>query len=364
MDAEPEAGTPVTHAPAEPEADTPVTHALQAYIDGLGDQLPGGVHLKLSEFALKVHRALRAKHGSAADFDTDDDEEEGNNSTDSDSVGSNGAWRRIRDHLDETSWTDGDLRLAPPAPIARRIVDLVFGASPEAYKHVCIRSYVYREVSRWWGGESDDGFTVDDHEEHVAERREFYYGDVLQHSLLTFADVLKIAYDDARVLVLSPPAYERTEWLDRNKLEILPTTYSSTLGAVFPTHNECVQAGRCGDYFAKPRDPNTPPSGFGVPIDDPLLAVRGLSEETPIVVTPQVVEMALRIHCAATRRQAREDAAPGTYPLTSRAQVSPYRRDFHASRPMDTADDADDENDEDDDEYDPRVSAVGQRRGV
>ena len=358
MDAAPDAD-------ADADAPAPVTHALQEYIDGLGDELPGIVHLKLSEFALQVHRALRARDGSAADAadtaDDEEEEEESNGGTDSDSVASNGAWRQIRDHLDETNWTDGDLRLAPPAPSSRRIVDLVFGASPKAYKHVCIRSYVYREVSRWWGGESDDGFTVDDHEEHVAERREFYYGDVLQHSLLTFADVLKIAYDDARVLVLSPPEYERTVWLDRNQLEILPATYSSTLGAVFPTRDECVQAGRCGDYFAKPRDPNTQPSGFGLPVDDPVLAVRGLTEETPIVVTPQVVEMALRIHCAATRRQAKEDAAPGTYPLTSRAQVSPYRRDFHASRPMETADDADDEAD---DEYDPRASAVGPRHSV
>ena len=80
------------------------------------------------------------------------------------------------------------------------------------------------------------------------------------------------------------------------------------------------------------------------------------------MVTPQVVEMAMRIHCAALRRQAREDAAPGTYPLTSRAQISPYRRDFRlGARPMDTADDADDE---DDDEYDPRASAVGERHSA
>ena len=343
MDADADADAP---APAEP-----VTHALQAYIDGLGDQLPGGVHLKLSEFALQLHNALRANDGSAARDDDDNDDDENVGSTDSDSVASNGVWRSIRAQLDEANWSGSDERLAPPSPAQRKVVNWVFGAAPEAYRHVCIRSYVYREVSRWWGGESEDGFTVDDHDDSVVERREMFYCDVLQHSLLTFNDVLKIAFEDARVLVLTPPEYERTVWLDREKLHISPTSVWSS-GCAFPTRNQCVQAGRCGDYFAKPREPNTLPSGFSDTADDPVLAVRGPSEETPIVVTPQVVDMALRIHCAAKVRQLREDAAPGTYPLTSRAHVSPYRRDFRlGARPMDTGNDAAS------DEYDPRDAA-------
>lgn len=296
-----------------------VAFELQEIVEEHKLGMSGGAHLELNNFALRMYSML-------SEPPCDDHYDE--------SFYTNEEVDSLEGDIDREEWAhdvlsddelceNDDARLRMPSPAERKLVDAVFSIDQRTYTSVSARWYLRTELSRHLhvptlvSHNGPEGDMHIDAESYATLRRHNSLTTCYKEAELKFSDVLRVAYDGARLLVMQEHRFRharrdveeahqegnplplRTFWLDRTYIEETSAEHPEYI--IPKTRAAAVLLRRVGAFHHRVlRSP-----GRGSVDRAHHASTANSHDEEPtrhLVVTPALVDLAKKVHRGAMRR--------------------------------------------------------------
>tara|TARA_X000001036_G_C20609752_1_gene778500 strand:- start:462 stop:1355 length:894 start_codon:yes stop_codon:yes gene_type:complete len=290
-----------------PDESFAIARELQGIVDEHARTMSGEAHLQLSDFALRLYQILSFEP-SAHVYHEHRDAEDDADSQDGDVDRMDWAIDVLSE--DELHEND-DARLRMPSPAERKLVNVVFAVDRATYTSAGARRYVRTELNR----HMDPPYLIMPGFEWTIRR----YNSVracYNEAQLRFSDVLRVAYDEARILVMEERRFRhlrrdaveeqeeggrprlQTFWLDRAYIERCSGDHPEY--TIPETREEAILVRRVGGFhhhaLRSPRHMNEEAGTRSVVFEGDILTSNFL------VVTPGLVDLAKRVHRGAMHR--------------------------------------------------------------